>query len=173
MKKNFTIILCGLVMFYFSTDCTSRNNQEKNNNLTQQHEIIIEQTGSVIDAFHLAAANADLNGYFNLLTDDAVFLGTDATERWTKSAFYQFTQPYFSQGKGWAYTPTKRHISVVNEQVVFFDELLYNKSYGECRGSGVLVKSGKNWKISQYNLSIPMPNGIAKKLVTQIADFKK
>ena len=42
---------------------------------------------SVLDAWHNAAAKADFKGYFNLMTDDAIFTGTDATEHWDKDEF--------------------------------------------------------------------------------------
>jgi hypothetical protein len=35
------------------------------------------------------------------------------------------------------------------------------------------VKTEHGWKISQYNLSIPMPNGLAKALVKQIKAFEQ
>ena len=37
---------------------------------------------NVLDAWHKAAADANFDAYFNLMTDDAVFIGTDATENW-------------------------------------------------------------------------------------------
>ncbi len=129
---------------------------------------------ATLDSFHQAAAAAQAKPYFNLLSQDAIFLGTDATERWSKEEFKAFVVPYFSQGKGWLYTPVKRNISVVKRgQVAFFDEILFSESYGTCRGSGLLVKTEQGWKISQYNLSIPMPNGIAKALVKQIKAFEQ
>jgi ketosteroid isomerase-like protein len=127
----------------------------------------------VLNSFHQAAANAEAKPYFDLLSQDAIFLGTDATERWTKDEFKGFVVPYFSKGQGWLYTPTQRNINVlVTGQVAFFDELLSSESYGICRGSGVLIKTQQGWKISQYNLSIPMPNGIAKALVKSIKTFE-
>ncbi|MFN9993591.1 MAG: nuclear transport factor 2 family protein, partial [Phycisphaerales bacterium] len=30
--------------------------------------------------------------------------------------------------------------------------------YGECRGSGVLLRLNDEWKIVQYNLTVPIPN---------------
>lgn len=127
----------------------------------------------VLNNFHQAAAEAQAKPYFNLLSQDAIFLGTDATERWSKAEFKAFVAPYFSQGKGWLYTPVERNISVIKQgQVAFFDEILFSKSYGTCRGSGLLVKTNQGWKISQYNLSIPMPNGLAKALVKQIKAFE-
>jgi ketosteroid isomerase-like protein len=129
---------------------------------------------TVLNSFHQAAANAEAKPYFNLLSQDAVFLGTDATERWSKDEFIAFVEPYFSQGKGWLYTPVERNISLIKQgQVAFFDEILFSESYGTCRGSGLLVQTDQGWKISQYNLSIPMPNGVAKALVKQIKVFEQ
>ena len=128
----------------------------------------------VLNNFHQAAADAQAKPYFNLLSQDAIFFGTDATERWSKEEFKAFVVPYFSQGKGWLYTPVERNITVLKQgQVAFFDEILFSKSYGTCRGSGLLVKTDQGWKISQYNLSIPMPNGLAKALVKQIKTFEQ
>lgn len=128
----------------------------------------------VLNSFHQAAADAQAKPYFNLLSQDAIFLGTDANERWSKEEFKAFVVPYFLKGKGWLYTPTERNISLVKQgQVAFFDELLFSESYGTCRGSGILIKTEQGWKISQYNLSIPMPNGLAKALVKQIKMFEQ
>ena len=133
-----------------------------------------ESIDNVLNSFHQAAANAQAKPYFNLLSQDAIFLGTDASERWSKEEFKAFVEPYFSKGTGWLYTPTERNISLVKQgQVAFFDELLFSESYGTCRGSGVLIKTKADWKISQYNLSIPMPNGLAKALVKQIKAFEQ
>ncbi|HKI02065.1 MAG TPA: nuclear transport factor 2 family protein [Thermoanaerobaculia bacterium] len=128
----------------------------------------------VLDAFHSAAARADGEAYFALLGPDAVFLGTDGTERWDKAAFQKFAQPYFAQGKGWTYTPRDRHVKLSRDgRIAWFDEMLDNESYGECRGSGVLEKTDAGWKIVQYNLSVPMPNDLSKELVARIREAKK
>jgi ketosteroid isomerase-like protein len=128
----------------------------------------------VLNSFHQAAANAQAKSYFNLMSQDAIFLGTDASERWSKEEFKAFVMPYFSKGTGWLYTPTERNISLLEQgQVAFFDELLFSEVYGTCRGSGVLMKTDQGWRISQYNLSIPMPNGLAKALVKQIKSYEQ
>ena len=129
---------------------------------------------SVLDAFHAAAARADEEAYFGLLAPNAVFLGTDATERWDKAAFRAFAHLYFAQGKGWTYTPRDRHVDLSPDgRFAWFDELLDSASYGECRGTGVLQKGDGGWKIVQYSLSVPMPNDIAKDLVARIREAKK
>ncbi len=115
--------------------------------------------GAALDGFHTAAAKADEKAYFGLLADNAAFLGTDATERWTKEEFRKFCKPYFDKGKGWLYVPRNRHITLTADgKTAWFDELLDSKSYGVCRGSGVLTRAADGWKIAQYNLSIPIPN---------------
>ena len=128
-----------------------------------------EAVSSTLDSFHDAASKADGERYFNLLADDAIFLGTDATERWSKAEFEGFAKPYFEQGKGWTYLPTSRHIYFSKDGgTAWFDEMLDNESYGVCRGSGVLTKTNKGWKIAQYHLVIPVPNELAKELVEKI-----
>ena len=123
----------------------------------------------VLDLFHKAAAEANYDEYMNLLAEDAIFLGTDSSERWNKSEFSAFVKPYFSQGRGWLYQPIERHITKTQSStVVFFDEILENKSYGRCRGSGVLINTEQGWKVLQYNLSIPIPNAIARQVVDVI-----
>ncbi|MDG1752787.1 MAG: nuclear transport factor 2 family protein [Thalassotalea sp.] len=127
-----------------------------------------------IDRFHLAAAEANFDEYFKLFSDDAVFLGTDGNERWTKEEFKTFVIPHFSKGKGWLYESTKRNISLIEgAEVAFFDELLNNNNYGQCRGSGVLIKVDNEWKILQYNLSIPVPNELSDNIVGLIQNAKK
>ncbi|MGB1262049.1 MAG: nuclear transport factor 2 family protein [Cognaticolwellia sp.] len=127
----------------------------------------------VLDSFHQAAADANYQQYMGLFAKDGIFLGTDSTERWTKAEFSAFVQPYFSQGRGWLYTPIERHISSTPARnIVFFDELLESKSYGRCRGSGVLTKTAHGWKILQYNLSIPLPNAIASDVTATIKAYR-
>jgi ketosteroid isomerase-like protein len=129
---------------------------------------------TVLDTFHTAAARADEEAYFALLAPNAVFLGTDATERWDKAAFRAFAHPYFAKGQGWTFTARDRHIDVSRDgHVAWFDELLDSASYGECRGTGVLEKGEGGWKIVQYHLTIPMPNDLAKEFVARIREAKK
>jgi hypothetical protein len=124
---------------------------------------------AVLNGFHAAAAAADEEKYFAFLAPDAVFLGTDATERWTKDEFRRYAHPFFAKGKAWTYKATSRWISFApDRQVAWFDELLESPHLGTCRGSGVLILVGGAWKIEQYNLSIPIPNALADSVVKQI-----
>lgn len=133
---------------------------------------------NVLDKFHQAAANADQTVYFSLLDEQAIFLGTDGKERWTKKEFSDFVTPYFSKGRGWLYQPRQRNITLIKKtgnekQLAFFDELLDNKNYGECRGTGVVRLTSQGWKILQYNLSIPVPNAISTEIVGKIKQHHK
>lgn len=124
---------------------------------------------AVLDSLHAHAAHARFDPYFALFTDDAVFLGTDATERWTVDQFKAYAKPLFDRGRGWTYTMTERHIAFTPDgHTAWFDELLDNAALGTCRGSGVLVHTAGGWKIAQYNLTIPIPNALARDVVARI-----
>jgi len=114
---------------------------------------------AVIDDWHAAAAAADEGRYFGHIAEGGVFLGTDATERWTKAQFLAYAHPYFAKGKAWSFKSVRRDIRFSkNGTVAWFDEDLATPNLGPSRGSGVLVREGKTWRIVQYNLSVPIPN---------------
>ncbi|MGK0481690.1 MAG: pimeloyl-ACP methyl ester carboxylesterase [Planctomycetota bacterium] len=124
---------------------------------------------SALHDFHDAASKADGARYFAHFADGAIYMGTDASERWTVEAFRAFAEPYFSKGRGWTYVASERHVYVSDDgQSAWFDELLDNSSYGVTRGTGVFVRSGDRWRMAQYHLTIPMPNDLAKTFVEMI-----
>ena len=126
---------------------------------------------NVLERFHGAAAKADGATYFACFAPDAIFTGTDATERWTVPQFRAFCEPYFSKGKGWTYVATERNVFLAPDlRTAWFDESLDNESYGNVRGSGVLRLDGERWRITQYVLSIPVPNDLAGDLVKRIRE---
>lgn len=118
-----------------------------------------EAIARVLDDWHDAAAHADEERYFGHLGDDAIFLGTDATERWDPRAFRAYAHPHFAKGKAWSFKAIRRAITVEpGGQIAWFDEDLDAPNLGPARGSGVLRRRGAEWKISQYNLAITVPN---------------
>ena len=126
---------------------------------------------AVLDEFHAAASKADEEAYFARLALSAVFLGTDPGERWAGEDYRDFVHRYFSQGKGWTYTPSRRTVEIaVDGQTAWFDERVENEWYGECRGTGVLQLREGEWKIEQYNLTIPIPNELAADVVAKIRE---
>ena len=124
-----------------------------------------QQINQTLDAWHKAAADANYDNYFNTLTDDSIFIGTDATENWDKKAFQAFAKPYFEKGKAWNFTALERNIYFNNDKTLaWFDELL-NTQMKLCRGSGILVKVGNEWKIKHYVLSMTIPNDNSDEVV--------
>lgn len=128
-----------------------------------------ELPGATLDSFHTAAAEADEPAYLAQLTTEIVFLGTDGTERWEGQAFRDFVSDNFSRGRGWTYRSSQREIRLSPDgQVAWFDELLQHDQLGQCRGSGVLVRDDGDWKIAQYNLSVPIPNEMVMSVAQEI-----
>ncbi len=139
-------------MFVFACSKAQQNNSTVNQAAEKVH------IGAMLDSFNRAAAKADFNAYFNFYTEDAIFTGTDATERWDKPAFMAWAKPIFKRGRAWNFTSLERHIYFDNTgTLAWFDELL-NTEMKLCRGSGVMVKEGNNWKLKQYILSATVPN---------------
>ena len=135
---------------------------------------IAQSIAGILDQLHDAASKADGERYFDLFAPDAVFFGTDATERWSIEEFKAFAKPYFDAGTGWTYHVRKRNIFIDDDaNTPWFDEVLHNDKYGECRGTGVLVKLKGAWKIVQYNLTIPIPNEIALQVVRMIKETER
>jgi len=124
---------------------------------------------TVLSSFHEAASKADWATYFNLMSEDSIFLGTDVTERWTKEVF----QNYAAKTKGWTYALVERHINFTPDgNSAWFDEVLTNDNYGTSRGTGVVIRTKDGWKISQYHLVFPIPNDIAAGITQQIQTFE-
>ena len=128
---------------------------------------------TVLSTLHQAAADADGEVYLGLFAEDAVFMGTDATERWSVAELKAFAEPYFSQGRGWTYLMKERNIFVSsNGQTAWFDESLWNDTYGTRRGTGVLVLTDGAWRIVQYNLVFPIPNDLARGFAKKIKEYE-
>jgi len=132
-----------------------------------------DKVSQTIDTWHKAAADVQFDAYFNLIAEDGIFIGTDATENWTKKDFKVWAKPFFDKGTTWNFTALERHIFFDKSgKIAWFDELL-NTQMKICRGSGVLVKVGKEWKIQHYVLSMTVPNDevdAATKLKAPIED---
>lgn len=149
--KSIQILLLAILL----TSCAS------------QKSVIPDSIDPIIDNWHLAAAQANFENYFNLMTSDAVFIGTDATENWQRTEFETFAKPYFDKGKAWSFTSLERNVYNSNG-VIYFDELL-DTQMGICRGSGVLKLEDGVYKIAHYVLSIAVPN----ENVSSLTDLKK
>jgi len=152
MKK----ILPVLASLFLLVAFTSNSRKEK----TNEEEITL-----LLDNWHDAAATANAENYFGAMTNDARFIGTDATENWTKKEFQIFANPFFEKGKAWDFKPLERHIYISKDKkTAWFDELL-DTWMKVCRGSGVVVKAGNEWKIQHYVLSMTVPNDATNEVI--------
>lgn len=119
----------------------------------------------LITNWHLAASEADSAAYFDQMTVDARYLGTDKTEHWSKVAFTTFAAPYFAKGKAWDFKTIKRHVySDDYENFAWFDETL-DTWMGVCRGSGIVTREGNKWKIKHYVLSMTINNDKVREVI--------
>jgi hypothetical protein len=150
MKKYLLILIFSVSFFGCKT------NKEIVN---LQTTLSIKTTvNTLLNNWHKAASEANYQDYFNKMDSVSVFIGTDATENWTKTEFSKFSKPYFDKGKAWSFKTLERNVYVNNtKNFVWFDELL-DTWMGTCRGSGVLEKNQKTWKIKHYVLSVEIPN---------------
>lgn len=136
------------LLFLLIISCASTNNSDQ-----KKTEI-----SKVVDNWHKAAAEANYNNYFEIMSDDSNFMGTDATENWTKKEFQAYAKPYFDKGKAWNFTAFDRKIFISeNGKIAWFDELLTTQMK-ICRGSGILEQVNGQWKIKHYVLSMTIPN---------------
>lgn len=162
MKKIYLLISILTITTFFIV-----NKEEKTDPKTEKKAIT-----TLLNNWHLAAAKADYNGYFGKIAEDGIYIGTDATENWDKKAFIAFSKPYFDKGKAWDFKALERNIYFSKDgKTAWFDELL-DTWMKVCRGSGVLEKQGKEWKIKHYVLSMTVPNDATKEVLPFKAKYE-
>ncbi|NOQ91942.1 MAG: hypothetical protein GQ552_04405 [Flavobacteriaceae bacterium] len=148
--KQFYILFMFIL---FSTHIFSQNNKE------------IQAVNKIMNQWHKDAAAADFDAYFNKMTTNSIFIGTDVSEIWSKKQFEAFSKPYFEEKKTWDFMPLDRNIYFSKDlETAWFDEIL-NTWMGLCRGSGVLIKEKNSWEIVHYVLSVTVPNDDIKAVI--------
>lgn len=137
------------------TQITDTRRNENCQTAANSNETAINQ---LLDNWHQAAAVADEEVFFNSMAADAIYLGTDASERWLRDELKEWSAQYFAKESAWAFKPHDRHIFFTNDNsTAWFDEKL-DTWMGACRGSGVVQKTPEGWKIKHYNLAVAVPN---------------
>ena len=127
---------------------------------------LARQVNAFVDAWHDDAAHARM-AYFDKIAPDGVYIGTDKTELWHKDAFKAWARKYFERKSAWAFKATRRNVYTSGDgKIVWFDELL-DTQMGPCQASGVLRRTASGFEIEHYQLSMAVPNDIAKS-VTQL-----
>ena len=142
-------------------------NQKKEISPPQSNKALKKTIHTFLDDWHKAASEANFEAYFSKMDSTSVFIGTDASENWTKKQFENFSKPYFDKGEAWNFVALERNIYMNDaNNFIWFDELL-ETWMGTCRGSGVLEKKDRSWKIKQYVLSIEIPNADVQAVILE------
>ena len=129
-------------------------------------------TDELLDGLHRDAHEGNFQTYFARYIPDAIFLGTDKTERWTIEEFKTYAKPAFADGHGWTYRVIERNWEGGGD-VLWFDEILFNEKLGYCRGTGVVKLIDNEWKIAHYSLTMLVPNSIAANVGLQTQEVDK
>jgi len=125
-----------------------------------------QEIHAFLDRWHQAAATADADGFFGAMTEDAIYLGTDATERWRRDELREWATDAFQREVAWAFTPSERELYFTSDRKTAWFEEELDTWMGTCRGSGVVQRVDGAWKLRHYNLSVLIPN-------EKIEDFRK
>ncbi|TDX83125.1 nuclear transport factor 2 family protein [Epilithonimonas xixisoli] len=158
MKKIISLFILTFLIFSGSISAQKKgfyeNVQKKNIN-------------KLLDDLNVLAANAEFEKYFECFAEESQYIGTDATEVWTKKEFKDWSKPYFDKKTTWNFKSLKRNIFFSKDgNYAWFDEIL-DTQMKICRGSGVVEKINGKWKIRQYVLSVTVPNDVVDE-VTKI-----
>ena len=130
---------------------------------------LARQVNAFVDGWHDDAAHARM-AYFDKIAPDGVYIGTDRGELWQRDAFRAWGRKYF-EGKraAWVFHPTRRNVYASDDgNTIWFDELLDTENMGHCMASGVIRKTATGFEIVHYQLSIAVPNGIAKQVTSLV-----
>ena len=131
-----------------------------------------DEINALLDGLHQDAHEGNFQSYFARYTSDAIFLGTDKTERWTIDEFKAYAKPAFADGNGWSYSVVERNWEGDGD-IRWFDEILFNEKLGHCRGAGVVQLIEGEWKILHYALTMLVPNEIAAEVGAQTQEADK
>lgn len=153
MKLTFSnFILLGVLFFVIQMISSSYAGAESDH----------VREDEAINAWHEAAAVGDSAAFFSMMTENAVYLGTDESERWDKTSMGKDLGKYFNGKRAWKFIPYNRiYTELEDKNSILFDECL-RTWMGPCKATGILTKEKGNWKISYYNLSVAVPNDNVK-----------
>ena len=112
-----------------------------------------------VDEWHADAAQARL-AYFDKISADGVYIGTDKSERWTRDEFKAWARRFFDRPSAWSFTPLQRNLAFTPDRsVIWFDEQLRSEM-GILQASGVMRATADGFEIVHYQLSIAVPNEV-------------
>ena len=130
-----------------------------------------KQINAFIDLWHDDAANSRLV-YFDKIAPHGIYIGTDKTELWNRDQFKAWAQRAFEKKSAWSFKAVKRNVYMsADKKFVWFDELL-DTQMGPCQASGVIRKTDKGLEIEHYQLSIAIPNELAKQVTKLVKEHE-
>ena len=153
---------CGVNVFEFMNteagwQISSITDTRRKDNCGDAAEADIE---SLLNGWHQAAAEADETVFFGSMLEGGIYIGTDASERWTREEMLVLLGKYFERESAWDFKTIERNITMADDdRLAWFDELL-DTWMGTCRASGVVQLINGRWYISHYHLSIAVPNDV-------------
>lgn len=151
LDRSLVLILC---LTFFSCGVNPGDTSQKKVNTDEAGA----QIHSLLDEWHQAAATADEEKFFGTMSEEAIYLGTDKTERWKRDELREWSKKAFEREKAWAFTPYNRQLYFSEDgRTAWFEELL-ETWMGPCRGSGVLIYRDSIWKLEHYNLAMLIDN---------------
>ena len=169
--KLFTILL----LLFSVVSCNNDKKESKPESKTEKVSLtskdqLTNEINSTMDKWHKAAAEADEDIFFGIMDSSCIYLGTDATERWTKQEFYDWGLKHFQGESAWSFTSNWRNIYFTdNNNYAWFEESLATWM-GECRGSGVLKRINNEWKLVHYNLAVTIDNDKIKGFIDLVSE---
>ena len=116
--KYIAVVLVGLV--FSSCNCNEKP--------VEQVSMIAEkeQISNLLENWHLSAAEANFESYFDAMSSESVFVGTDAAEVWNIQQFKDFSKPYFDKGNAWSFSAVKRNIYLDSNKIIYIHYFAYN-----------------------------------------------
>lgn len=128
--------------------------------------------GVALDALHSSASAADGAAFFERLDPDVVWIGSAASDRWTRTGLQALATPLFEAGEGWTVTARARQVWLAPDPcdcLAWADEELESDVFSTAVGNA-LMRRGEDgeWRVWRYALTYPIPNDLARDMTDEI-----
>ena len=154
MIKKIQISILFVLIFFSGLFAQSGNKNQE-----------IRSINRMLDSWHERAAVADTT-YFDLFSENAIYLGTDAKEIWTAQEFKDLYIDYFMRGNAWNFKKKDRNVYLGDYGHYGWADEILDTWMGLCRGTAVLEKNQQGkWRIKHYSLTVLVPNDVVKEYV--------
>ena len=135
-------------------------------------EDVGQAAGASLDALHASAGRADGPAYFERLTPDLVWIGSDVSERWPRDSYIAYANFHFEQNRGWTYSARARQVWVASDPcdcLAWADEVLDSEAYGTTVGNVLMRRDDDGeWRVWRYAMTYPIPNDLARGMTDEI-----